>query len=98
MCEDNERELCDAVFKDLKKHPRETYAFELAQLKNDLALFIKNLSSYMAPEKVPGNGLINIFDYCEVRREPYGVALVIGACRSIGTLIFPYESLSVFDA
>ena len=82
MLQERERELCDAVFKDLKKNPRETYAFELAHIKNDLALFIKNLSRYTAPEKVTGTGLINILDHCEIHRQPFGVALVIGACMS----------------
>ena len=81
MLEERETELCEAVRRDLKKHPRETYSFEVAHIKNDLVLFISNLSNYIVPEKVSGNGIMNILDRCEIQRQPYGVALVIGACK-----------------
>jgi aldehyde dehydrogenase (NAD+) len=75
----HEQELADAVHKDLGKCHRETYIFEVLQLKNDLSLFAKNLKKWMAPESVAGQGLMTILDSCQVRREPFGLVLVIGA-------------------
>lgn len=75
----HEQELSAAIFKDLGKCHRETYIFELLQVKNDIALFSKELRRWMAPESAAGQGLFTILDSCQLRREPYGVVLVIGA-------------------
>jgi aldehyde dehydrogenase (NAD+) len=75
----HEKELSDAVLEDLGRCHRETYMFELLQLKNDLSLFAKELKGWIAPATVAGQGLMTILDSCQLRREPYGVVLVIGA-------------------
>ena len=75
----HETELSEAVYADLGKCHRETYIFELLQLKNDLALFSKKLKGWMEPESASGQGVFTLFDSCQLRREPYGLVLVIGA-------------------
>ena len=78
MFEECEKEICDALYKDLRKHHKESYTFELLNVKNDVALFLSNLKSWTRPEKVSGQGLVNLLDKCEIRREPLGVVLIIG--------------------
>jgi acyl-CoA reductase-like NAD-dependent aldehyde dehydrogenase len=78
LLEENEKEICDAVHKDLRKPNRETYMFEFVNVKNDICLFLSNLESFMKPERVPGQGIATLLDRCEIRREPLGVVLIIG--------------------
>ena len=76
---DHQDELADAVYKDLGRCARETYIMELLQLKNEIALFSKELKNWISPQKVAGQGLMTLLDSCQIRKDPYGVVLVIGA-------------------
>lgn len=77
MLETYESDICEALRKDLGRHPKESYAFEILGVKNDIATLLKRLPDLVKPERVPGHGIMNIFDRCEVRRQPYGVVLII---------------------
>ena len=48
----HESDICEALFADLKKNPRESYCFEMVSVKNDIVLFLNQLHSFMKPEKV----------------------------------------------
>lgn len=74
----NEKRIFDALEKDFKKPALETYATELGVLYTEIDFIVKNLSSWAQPEKVRGS-LINFPSKNTIYREPYGVALVIGA-------------------
>ncbi len=51
---------------------------ELNLLKSEIADHLNHLSEWMAPNKV-SVALVNAMDGCQVRSEPFGVVLVIGA-------------------
>jgi acyl-CoA reductase-like NAD-dependent aldehyde dehydrogenase len=78
MVEENEQAIYKALYADLRKCSNESYMFEVLSLKNDIAYFLANLKSLTKPQRVPGQGLANLFDRCEIRYEPLGTVLIIG--------------------
>ncbi len=72
-----EKELHDALYADLKKSPEESWVTETGFLLTEINTTIKNLKSWMQPEKVSTN-LLNMPSSSYVYREPLGVVLVIG--------------------
>ncbi|XP_026473132.1 aldehyde dehydrogenase, dimeric NADP-preferring isoform X2 [Ctenocephalides felis] len=78
LYEENTNEMFDALAKDLRKHKQESTILEVEYLKNDLKNTIYNLEDWIQPIK-PEKGLINALDGVYIYKDPYGVALVIGA-------------------
>jgi aldehyde dehydrogenase (NAD+) len=78
MIDENEAALMDACSKDLHKNPKETAVMELGMAKADIALTLNHLTEWMAPEFV-STKIINAMDKCQIRRDPLGVVLIIGA-------------------
>ncbi|KAJ8299201.1 hypothetical protein KUTeg_023261 [Tegillarca granosa] len=56
----------------------ESHIFEIEFCKNDAINAMNNLKKWMKQEKVK-RGLLNIMDSCYIHREPFGVALIVGA-------------------
>lgn len=73
----HEQDLYDALFADLKKSPEETWVTETGMVISELNAAIRNLKSWMEPERVPTN-LLNLPSGSKVMREPLGVVLIIG--------------------
>ncbi|WP_371682720.1 aldehyde dehydrogenase [Sporosarcina sp. PTS2304] len=72
-----EKEITDALHKDLRKPPLETYVTEIGFVLSSITHTLKHLDEWMAPEKVktplhlqPATSMII--------KQPYGIALVIG--------------------
>ncbi|KAL3841470.1 hypothetical protein ACJMK2_019611, partial [Sinanodonta woodiana] len=78
LLEENRDQLCNALKQDLNKHKFEASVLEIEYCRNDLIYCLNNLSEWAAPEKV-AKGLLNMMDRCYIRREPFGVVLIIGA-------------------
>ncbi|XP_057295391.1 aldehyde dehydrogenase, dimeric NADP-preferring-like isoform X2 [Hydractinia symbiolongicarpus] len=78
MIEENEDALFAAIKKDINKPKVEANFLEILLMKVELGNAIKNLSTWMTPERVTPD-LINKLNTCEIISEPYGVVLVIGA-------------------
>ncbi|KAL3274611.1 hypothetical protein HHI36_015992, partial [Cryptolaemus montrouzieri] len=76
--EDNVDDLCDAVYKDLRKPRSETILCEIDFTINEIKNLLFNLNEYASPE-YPEKGLVNMLDGVEIRKDPYGVVLVIGS-------------------
>ncbi|XP_021342593.1 aldehyde dehydrogenase, dimeric NADP-preferring-like isoform X2 [Mizuhopecten yessoensis] len=76
--DENKDKLSEALNKDLKKPKMESIVFEIDYCKNDLVETLNNLDEWMKPEKVK-KGLMNMMDKAYIKREPFGVALIIGA-------------------
>lgn len=72
-----ETELHDALYADLKKSPEESWVTETGFLVAEINTTLKNLKSWMQPEKV-GTNLVNMPSSSYVYSEPLGVVLVIG--------------------
>lgn len=74
----NEKELYDALKKDLNKSEEESFLTELSIVYSEIDHHIKCLKKWSRPQKVKTN-LLNIPARSEVIYEPYGVALIFGA-------------------
>ncbi|XP_052232285.1 aldehyde dehydrogenase family 3 member B1-like isoform X3 [Dreissena polymorpha] len=78
LLDDNRERICQALKEDLNKSKMEGLLFEVDFARNDLINCINNLNEWTKPEKVK-KGLINMMDKVYIRKEPFGVALIMGA-------------------
>jgi aldehyde dehydrogenase (NAD+) len=74
---DNEQELYNALYADLKKSPEEVWATETGMVLAELNVAIRKLGSWMEPEPVTTN-LLNLPSSSKILKEPLGVVLIIG--------------------
>lgn len=73
----HEEELYSALYADLKKSKEECWVTELGFVIAEINAALKNLKSWMQPERVATN-LVNLPSSSRVMKEPLGVVLVIG--------------------
>ncbi|KAG0312625.1 Aldehyde dehydrogenase [Dissophora globulifera] len=86
---ENEARIREAAFLDLHKPEQELTLGETAMIKQECVDAIKHLDQWAAPKKVSG-GLVNTMNTLEVRKEPLGTVLVIGAWNyALNLLIVP---------
>ncbi|RDD38919.1 Fatty aldehyde dehydrogenase [Trichoplax sp. H2] len=78
LTRDHEKEICDAIFKDLHKPYEEALVSEVAFLRNELIAAIQELPQWSKPERVK-KPFLHQFDECMIRPEPLGTVLVMGA-------------------
>lgn len=78
LYEENTQLMVDTLQADLGKSKQEAIIGEIDVLKNDVRNLIYNLKEYMKPDR-PSKDVANLFDEILILKEPYGVALVIGA-------------------
>ncbi|KAG2711471.1 hypothetical protein I3843_04G072100 [Carya illinoinensis] len=76
MVEEKEMEITEALYKDLSKPAFEAFISEISQVKSSCKLALKELSSWMIPEKVK-TSLTTYPSSAEIVSEPLGVVLVI---------------------
>ncbi|KAL1848453.1 hypothetical protein Plec18170_008051 [Paecilomyces lecythidis] len=89
MLDENEQEFQDAMSKDLHRHPFESLAYDLAETKGAIIETLDNLEKWAKGEAPPNGGFLwNWIGKAWIRKEPLGVALVIGAWNyPVGTLL-----------
>lgn len=78
LLDENREEIAQALNKDLHKPKLEAHVFEIDYCRNDLIETINNLKEWMKPEKVKKT-MLNLMDTCYVQKQPFGVALIMGA-------------------
>ena len=78
LIQENESEIKDALYKDLRKPAFESDLFEMTVVKNEIVYAIKNLSSWMKPT-YPTKSLVQYMDTLYTQHEPFGVVLIISA-------------------
>lgn len=82
-----ESEICEALFKDLKKvfvsclierkdYPT-AYSTELILTKNEIVDVLENLDDWASPKNTDKDWILNALDKCQVRSQPLGVVCVI---------------------
>lgn len=71
-----EREISEAVYKDLKKSAEEVYATETGLILAEINVMLKNLASWMKP-KSSGSDLVNFPSSSKIYRDPLGVVFII---------------------
>jgi aldehyde dehydrogenase (NAD+) len=72
-----EDEIYAALHADFKKSKFETYATEIALIRDEIKYFLKNLGRLTRPEKVKSS-LASLPAKSYIYREPYGRSLIIG--------------------
>lgn len=78
VLKEHEKELIEAVKKDFKKPPFESYVTEIGILYSEIDHILRNLQKWAKPERVWGS-LLNFPSRSYIYHQPYGVSLVIGA-------------------
>lgn len=78
MYEENEVELTEALYKDLRKPKHEAKLLEVNVLKSDVKTMIENCKEWAKPIRVQKT-VVTMMDTPVILHDPYGVVLVIGA-------------------
>lgn len=78
MIRENKSEICEAVKRDLNKHPIETELMEIAGVQNEIIRMLNNIDSLAKPLSVK-KSILGILNTLNVRKEPFGVCLDISA-------------------
>ncbi|XP_037903609.1 aldehyde dehydrogenase, dimeric NADP-preferring isoform X2 [Hermetia illucens] len=78
LYEEQEPLMMAALEADLRKHTQESKILETEFLKNDIRNILYNLDSWVKPDK-PEKTFVNMLDDVLIYKDPYGVALVLGA-------------------
>ena len=73
---DNEKEIEQALYADLKKNAEETYATETGLVLVEINVALKNLRSWTQPISA-GTNLVNLPSTSKIYRDPLGVVLII---------------------
>ncbi|MBE0649040.1 MAG: aldehyde dehydrogenase [Bacteroidales bacterium] len=72
-----EEKIYQALWKDLHKSQFEAFVTEVGIVQKEIALHIRKLKRWSRPERVSTNQLIHFWSTSRIRREPYGLALII---------------------
>ncbi|MCI9270741.1 MAG: aldehyde dehydrogenase [Dorea sp.] len=75
ICE-HEREIMDALYRDLNKSPFEAYATEIGIVKEEIQYTLKHLRKWAAPKRVK-TPITQFPSRSFIYPEPYGVALIM---------------------
>uniref|UniRef100_A0A674JIM5 Aldehyde dehydrogenase domain-containing protein n=1 Tax=Terrapene triunguis TaxID=2587831 RepID=A0A674JIM5_9SAUR len=75
--DDKKQPILDAMASDMRKPPFEVELSEIIMVKNEVNYALNNLSSWMKDESVD-KSLVTQLDTAFIRKEPYGVVLIIG--------------------
>ncbi|XP_029664659.1 aldehyde dehydrogenase, dimeric NADP-preferring isoform X2 [Formica exsecta] len=78
MITETTSDIIAALASDLHRSKFETYALEIDYIIQEIKYILMHIKEWSATEK-PSKGLANLFDSVEIRKDPYGVVLVIGA-------------------
>lgn len=78
VLKEHEDAFLDAIYRDFRKPPFESFATEVGLLYSEIDHCRRNLKKWMRPQRVWGS-LINFPSRSYIHSQPYGVSLVIGA-------------------
>ncbi|XP_018339379.1 PREDICTED: aldehyde dehydrogenase, dimeric NADP-preferring isoform X2 [Trachymyrmex septentrionalis] len=78
MLRENASELTAALASDLRRCKFESFAFEIDYTIQEIKYMLMNIKEWAATEK-PRKSLAYFFDVVEIRKDPYGVVLIMGA-------------------
>jgi len=78
VLKENEQVIIDALHRDFRKSPFETYGTEIAIVLEEINLILKKLQSWASPKRVR-TSIVHWPARSYFYTEPYGVTLIIGA-------------------
>jgi aldehyde dehydrogenase (NAD+) len=84
---ENHDELCDALWKDLRRNVVDADLMDVAYNAKEAEYALKHVDAWMKPERVP-TPLVLEPGHVLVRRDPLGVTLIIGAWNEPFMLLF----------
>ncbi len=87
MLRENHDELCDALWKDLRRNVNDADLMDVAYNVKEADYALGHLDAWMAPEHVR-TPLVLEPGHVRVRRDPFGVTLIIGAWNEPFMLLF----------
>lgn len=76
LLKENDQAIIDAVYKDFKKAPFETFATEIGLIIGEINYAIKNLRNWVKPQKV-ASSLVNFPSQNYILTEPFGSTLIL---------------------
>ncbi|KAH7177023.1 aldehyde dehydrogenase 3H1 [Dactylonectria macrodidyma] len=79
MIEDNEDQIVEALHKDLNRHIFESTATDVYGIKTDILDFLKHMDEWTSTTKIDAGIIFKHFGGARLRKDPLGVALIIGA-------------------
>ncbi|KAI9359183.1 aldehyde dehydrogenase type III [Zopfochytrium polystomum] len=82
---DNNDNICEALALDMRKPKQAASAGDVLIVANEIAYMLDHLDEWTRPEPQPGSLVFTAGGRPEIRREPLGVVLVIGAWN------FPFQ-------
>lgn len=77
LIKENEQDIMDALYKDLRKSNFESYATEIGIVYDELNIHIKNLRKWSKREKRK-SPIVHFPAKSYIYKDPYGVTLIIG--------------------
>ncbi|CAO3690777.1 unnamed protein product [Rhizopus microsporus] len=90
FCIENTDALLDAVYKDLRKHRIEADIGEISPVVDECEYMIKHLDQWVKPTHTSKRSLFSASTKTYIRKDPKGVALVIGAWNyPVNLLLMP---------
>jgi aldehyde dehydrogenase (NAD+) len=87
MFQENHDELCDALWKDLRRNVVDADLMDVAYNVREADYALRHLAEWMKPERMP-TPLVLEPAHVRVRRDPFGVTLIIGAWNEPFMLLF----------
>lgn len=91
LIDENEEALLSAMTEDLHRHPFESLSTDINETKTEILEMIENVDKWSKGEAPKNAGfMFGTIGKAWIRKEPFGVALVIGAWNfPLGTLFGP---------
>ncbi|CAG8448240.1 9700_t:CDS:2 [Funneliformis caledonium] len=86
LIDENEDEICDALYKDLHKNKIESLLGEIDMIRQECLDSINQLDEWTSPEYVKVS-LAHKLNRCHIRKDPVGTVLIIGAWNYPITLV-----------
>ncbi|XP_076380158.1 aldehyde dehydrogenase type III isoform X2 [Megalopta genalis] len=77
MLEECKPDIISALASDLRRCKFETIALEVLISQGEVKTLLMNIKEWAAKEK-PAKAMINMLDGVEIRKDPYGVVLIMG--------------------
>ena len=87
MLIENHDELCDALWKDLRRNVFDADLMDVASSEKEADHALRHLEAWTTPERVH-TPLVLEPGHVRVRRDPFGVSLIIGAWNEPFMLLF----------
>jgi len=87
LINENNDEICEAIYKDLHRSKAEAYCYEVLFAINEINGALKDLDTWAKPKKVKKN-LLQAMDKAYIVKDPLGVVLIIAPWNYPINLLF----------